>query len=109
MTELERTTHTVETGDAQRCFDDLVDEVKKPRTRVVVQREGKIVAALVSAADFEYLEHTDRQRAEHFKLIQEIQARNADKDPKEAERDIAEAIAEMRAEERAKKAAATRT
>jgi prevent-host-death family protein len=109
MADLERATRTVNSAQAQQCFDDLVDEVNKKPTRVVVERDGKVVAALISAADLEYLEHMDRQRAEHFKVIQEIWARNADKDPEEVERDIAEAIAEMRAEERAKRAATTRT
>jgi prevent-host-death family protein len=109
MTDLKRPVRTVEAAQAQRSFDDLLDEVSDQRTRVVLERDGKTVAALISAADLEYLEHMDRQRAEHFKAIQEIQARNADKDPEEVERDIAEAIAEMRAEARAKRAAAPLT
>jgi prevent-host-death family protein len=109
MTDLKRPVRTVNSADAQRCFDDLVDEVNEKRTRVVVEREGNVVGALISAADLEYLEHMDRQRAEHFKVIQEIWARNADVDPDEGERDIAEAIAEMRAEERAKRAGSART
>lgn len=105
MTDLKRLVRTVEAADVQRSFDELLDEVNKQRKRVVVERGGKVVAALISAAELEYLEHMDRQRAEHYKVIQEIQARNADIDPEEAERDIAEAIAEMRAEARAKRAA----
>ena len=39
-----------------------------------------------------------------WQAIQEIRAANAGKDPEEDERDIAEAIAEVRAERRAAKA-----
>jgi len=38
-----------------------------------------------------------------WSVIDEIHARNRDKDPEEIERDIAEAIAEVRAEERARR------
>jgi prevent-host-death family protein len=109
MTDLERATHTVDTAQAQRCFDDLVDEVNHKRTRVVVERDGKIVAALISAADLERLDALDRRAAEGWRTIEEIWARNADIDPEEAERDIAEVIAEVRAEARARKSSASRT
>jgi prevent-host-death family protein len=109
MTDLKRPVRTVDSADAQRCFDDLVDEVNSKRTRVVVEREGKVVGALISAADLERLEALDRRAAEGFRAIQEVWARNADLDPEEAERDIAETIEEMRAEARAKKSTASRT
>jgi prevent-host-death family protein len=98
----------VEAAAARECLSDLVDDVKDRRARVVLQEDGKPVAALISAADFELYQHYLRQRAERWKVIEEIWAQNADIDPDEAERDIAEAIAEMRAEERAKRAAAPR-
>jgi prevent-host-death family protein len=109
MTDLKRPVRTVDPADAQRCFDDLIHEVNNKQTRVVVEREGKIVGALISAADLERLEAMDRRAAEGFRAIQEIWARNADLDPEEAERDIAEAIAEMRAEARAAKSTASPT
>jgi prevent-host-death family protein len=109
MTVLKRAVRNVEAAQVQRSFDDLLDEVNEQSTRVVVERDGKVVAALISATDLERLEALDRRAAEGFRAIQEIWARNADLDPDEAERDIAEAVAEMRAEARAKKSTASRT
>jgi len=83
-------------------------EVARGKMRIVLQQQGREVAALVSAADLERLEALDRRAAEGWKTIQEIQARNADKDPDEVETDIVEEIAAMRAEERAKRAAVSR-
>ena len=54
---------------------------------------------------------TDRdamsERERRWRVIESIGARNADKDPDEVERDIAEILEELRAEERAKKATVT--
>jgi hypothetical protein len=44
----------------------------------------------------------ESERERRWRVIEAIGARNRDKDPEEVERDIAEAIEEMRAEERAK-------
>jgi prevent-host-death family protein len=109
MTDLRQTPRAVDVAEAGRCLAALVDEVAERKGRIVVRRDDKPVAALISAADLERLESLDRLRAEHWAFIQEIQARNADKDPDEVERDVAEAIAEARAEARAEKLAKSRT
>jgi len=44
----------------------------------------------------------DTRREDGWKAIEEIRARNKDKDPEEVERDVAEAIADIRAERRAR-------
>jgi hypothetical protein len=84
-------------------------KVERVRLRVVVQQDGKDVAAVISAYDLERLEALDRRAAEGWQAIQEIRARNAHFDPEEVERDIAEAIAEVRAEARAKRTAKSPT
>lgn len=43
----------------------------------------------------------ESEREKRWRVIEAIGARNADKDPEEVERDIAEALQEMREEERA--------
>ncbi len=93
---------TADVSEAGELVGSLIEEIERGWTRLVVQQDGKDVAALVSAYDLERLEMLDRRAAEGFKVIEEIWARNADIDPEEAERDIAEAIAEVRAEARAK-------
>ena len=105
-----RARRTIDVSELCGLIDTLLGDIARSRVRLVVQQDGKDVAALVSAYDLERLEALDRRAAEGWKAIQEIWARNADIDPEEAERDIAEAIAEVRAEARAKanaKASAT--
>ena len=45
-------------------------------------------------------------REERWRVVQEIRARNADKSPEEVERDVAEEIEAMRAEQRERDAVA---
>jgi hypothetical protein len=41
---------------------------------------------------------TDAEREERWRIVDEIQTRNLDKDPDQVERDVAEAVAEARAQ-----------
>jgi hypothetical protein len=104
-----RVRRTADVAEAGELVTTLLEQVARGKARLVVQQDGKDVAALVSAYDLERLEALDRRAAEGWKAIQEIQARFSHLDPEEVERDIAEAIAEMRAEERAKRTAAPST
>lgn len=110
MTDQRRVRRTADVSDVGEQLGALLGHVARGQVRLVVQQDGKDVAAVISASDLERLEMLDRRAAEGWKAIQEIWARNADIDPEEAERDIAEAIAEVRAAARAKakaKASAT--
>src|SRR5262245_14827390 len=89
---------TADVSEAGELVGTMIEEVARGRARLVVQQDGKDAVALVSAYDLERLEMLDRRAAEGWKAIQEIQARNAHLDPEEVERDIAEVIAELRAE-----------
>jgi prevent-host-death family protein len=93
---------TADLSEAGELVGTLIEEVARGRARLVVQKDGRDVAALVSAIDLERLEAWERLRAERFKVIEEIRARFSHMDPDEVERDIAEAIAEVRAEARAR-------
>ena len=109
MTDQVRVRRTVDVSEAGELLTTLLGQIERSQIRLVVQQDGKDVAALISAYDLERLEMLDRRAAEGWKAIQEIQARFSHMDPEEVERDIAEAIAEVRAEERAKRSAAPST
>lgn len=105
MAERQPITQNMAIGDVQKDLRPLVERVSRQETRVLVEDDGAPVAAIVSALDFKRLTQLDKQRAQRWKVFEEIHARNADKDPDEVERDVAEAIDEMRAEERVKRGA----
>ena len=98
MAEHEPRTQTVDVTDAQRDFKPLVKRVSKLETRVLVEEDGLPVAALVSPSDLDELTLLDGYRRDPWSVVDDIHADNRDKDPDEVERDVAEAIAEVRAE-----------
>ena len=103
MREREPMTQTMTMTDAARDFGSLVRKVSKQEARILVEQNGQPVAALVSPEDLEQLRRIDAYRRDPWSVIDEIHARNRDKDPEEVERDVAEAIAELRAEDRARR------
>jgi hypothetical protein len=107
MVDVKRVRRTADVAEAAALLDTAIEEVVRGGTRLVLQRHGRDVVALVSAYDLERLEALDRRADEGFKAIQEIQARFSHLDPEEVERDILEEVEAMRAEDRAKQAKKT--
>lgn len=103
MVEREPMTQSMTISEVQKDFGPLVKRVSRLETRLVVEENGRLVAALVSTEDLEDLKRLDRYRKDPWQVIDEIHARNQDKDPNEVEEDVAEAIEEMRLEERQKR------
>jgi prevent-host-death family protein len=104
MREREPMTQTMKASQARQEFSQVLNKVFRRETRVIVEKSGIPVAAIISAEDLERLTQFEADRQARFKVIDEIQARNRDKDPDEVERDVAEEIAAMRAEQRRKQA-----
>ena len=92
---------TMKASQARAEWSAILNGVFRKENRVLVEKSGIPVAAIVSADDLEYLAQRDAERRASFEAIEAIRARNADKDPDEVESDIAEEIAAMRAERRA--------
>ena len=100
---------TIDIAEVGECLKKPLKQVVRNKARVVVEQNGEVVAAVISALDYERLQMLDRRAAAGWRAIEELRALNADKDPDEVERDVAEAIEEMRAERRARAAATPRT
>ena len=108
MGEHEPLTRTLDASEARHQWSELLDTVSRRETRVIVQKGGIPVAALVSAEDLERLTRMDTEREARWQIVDEIHARNHDKNPDEVERDVAEALAEVRADQRAQQATTPR-
>jgi hypothetical protein len=66
----------------------------------VVAKSGIPVAGIVSIEDLKRLDRLDRERAEHFRVLDEIGEAFRDIPGDELERDLARALAEVRAARR---------
>lgn len=72
MRERNPMTQTMTATDARQQFGDVLSRVYRKETRVVVERSGIPVAAIVSAEDLARLDRFDRERAERFGVIDEV-------------------------------------
>jgi prevent-host-death family protein len=99
-------TQTVRASEARQRFSEIVNRVFREQARVVIERSGIPVAAIVSAEDLKRLERYDRERAARFAALDRISAAFADVPLEELEREVARSIAETRAEMRQEREAA---
>ena len=85
-------------SEAQQHFSEIVNRVSRGGGRVLVEDRGVPVAAIVSAADLARLNQLDVERAERFKVIDEMQAAFQGVPSEAIEREAERALAEVRAE-----------
>lgn len=91
-------TQSIPASEARQKFGELIKQVYNRQYRVIVEKGGIPVIAMVALPDLERWTRLDREREERFRVLDEIQARNQEKSPEEVERDVAEEIAALRAE-----------
>ena len=84
--------------DARRSFVEIIQEVSRHKTRVVVEEDGTPLAAIVSTEDLEKLRRFEQQREDAFRVIDELRAAFADVPEAELEAEVDNALAEVRAE-----------
>jgi PHD/YefM family antitoxin component YafN of YafNO toxin-antitoxin module len=100
MTATQPMTDTIASDDALEHWETLLDRVSRREARFIVEREGKPVAALISAHDLEVLEAYQRRREKDFEILDIIQERFKDVPTEELQREIDNAIANVRAARR---------
>lgn len=86
---------TISARDIQRGYKKVFDAVKRTKKPVVVMANNNPQAAIIS---IDLLEDYNRMKEDRelFAIIDEIQARNADKTVEEVEGDATEAVEEVR-------------
>lgn len=94
-------TRAIKLTEARSTFSALVNKVYHDHDRVIVEKSGIPVAAIVSVADLERLERVEREREDRFKTLEELSAAFANVQPEEIEREAARSVAEARARLRA--------
>lgn len=95
-------TQTLNASDVRSNWSQLLNKVFRGETDVLVEKSGIPVAALVSAQDYQKLQEIKKQRAERFKVLDSMREAFKDVPTEEIDREVKKAIAEVRAENRAK-------
>lgn len=93
-------TQTIKTSEARQHWSRILNKVYKDEARVVVEKSGIPVAAVISTKDFERLTQLEEQRAERFKVLDEIGAAVKDVPVEEIEQHVTQAIREVRSKNR---------
>ena len=109
MSEREPTTQTLKASEARQQWSYLLNQVFRGETRVIVEENGTPVAAIISARDLEWLRHFEAKREEAFKALDATREAFKDVPDEELEREVARAIAEVRAENRKERTHPTTT
>ena len=92
---------TMKMTDAKQQFSRVVNDVFRTHRRVLVEKGGIPVAAIVSTNDLERLRRYDAEWEADFAVLDRIGEAFADSSVEEIERETAAAIAEVRRERRA--------
>ena len=103
MRERESMTQTRKASQVRQEWSKLLNTVFRGKTRVVVEKSGIPVAAIISAEDLERLKQFEAQRAERFKVLEDSWAAFTEEDPETIEREVAQALAAVREDIRREK------
>lgn len=93
-------TQTLKTSDVRSNWSQLLNKVFKEQTRVIVEKSGIPIAAVISAEDLSRLTQLEEERNERFKVIDRMRAAFKDIPDDEIERQVDKAVAEVRASKR---------
>jgi prevent-host-death family protein len=93
-------TKTIKASEARQQFSQLLNEVFRRESRVLVEKSGIPVAAIISAQDFQRLARLEAERAERFKILDEVGDAFKGVSVEEIEREVKRAITQVRQEKR---------
>ena len=94
MTEQGPATRTMKISEVKARLSSLVNDVYHRETRVLVEKAGIPVAALVSVQDLQRIAEAERER--RFAVIDQMREAFKDVPPEEIERNVVAIIREMR-------------
>lgn len=94
---------TLKFTDARQNLSQIVNRVARRETRVLIEKSGVPVVAIVPADDLRRLDQLEARREEQFEAMREISRAFADVPLDELEEHVARALAEARAELRAER------
>lgn len=95
-------TQVMKSSDVRAQWSQLLNKVFRSKTRVVVEKSGIPVAAVISAEDLQKFTQMEEQRNERFKALDKMRDAFKDVPPEEIEREVKRAISQVRAEKRSK-------
>src|SRR5918997_1647891 len=100
MREQQIMTQTIKASEARQQWSELLNKVFRKEARVIVEKSGIPVAAIISAEDLERLTRLEAERRERFKALEATWEAFNDVPPEELEQEVARALDLVRGERR---------
>ncbi|MBI2861445.1 MAG: type II toxin-antitoxin system Phd/YefM family antitoxin [Chloroflexi bacterium] len=100
MREREPMTQTIKASEARQNFSQLLNRVFLRETRVIVEKSGIPVAAIISTQDLERLNRLEAEQEQDFRALDATREAFKDVPAEEIERQVARALAAVRREGR---------
>ncbi len=88
----------IKSSDARQQWGQLLNKVFRNQTRVVVEKSGIPVAAVISAEELDRFMKLEEQRTERFKALDKIREAFKDVSAEEIEQEVNKALAQVRTE-----------
>lgn len=95
-------TQVMKASDVRAQWSQLLNKVFKSKTRVVVEKSGIPVAAVISAEDLQRFIQMEEQREKRFKALDNMREAFKNVSLQEIDREVKKAVTQVRAENRAK-------
>ena len=95
-------TQVMKASEVRAQWSQLLNKVFRSKTRVVVEKSGIPVAAVISAEDLQRFTQMEEQREKRFKALDKMRDAFKNVAPEEIDREVKRAISQVRAENRAK-------
>jgi prevent-host-death family protein len=96
MREPKRTMQTVKATAARQQFSELVNQVFRREKRVLIEKSGIPVAALISADDLTKFARLEAERERDLAILDEVGRAFEDVSPEQLESEVRKAIAGVR-------------
>jgi prevent-host-death family protein len=100
MREQEPMTQTMKASEARAQFSTVLNQVYRKQKRVVVEKSGIPVAAIVSAEDLQALQRLEAERSADFDVLFRIGNAFKDVPDEELAREVSAALTQVRTEQR---------
>lgn len=95
-------TQVMKASDVRQQWGQLLNKVFRNQTRVVVEKSGIPVAAVISAEDLQKFTQMEEQRERRFQVLDRIGEAFKDVPEEEIDREVKRALAEVRQEKRSR-------
>ena len=89
-------TQTISASTARQEWSKILNKVFREETRIVVEKSGIPVAAIISAEDLKRVDRLEKERSDRFRILDEVKATFRDIPESEIENETDQALTRVR-------------